>query len=251
MSWLFSRALVAEYSAATSSAGAPSVPLNVMHTQHKFWRNDKPMAHSRLSQFGLTCAALTEDYGEALLTWFREDSLVKTSRQLDPDKESADIALGSGLKWQELSVRYDLGTSTWRTHQCLWDEALPWSSVILPTWGIAHAGELSEQLISEPPISVIASGLLPSKRWPTPVASMSKGSSPAALTRKSGADRTNDRLDHAVMALHGGQLNPEWVEWLMGWPIGWTELKPLAMDKFHLWQQQHSRSYQDLIGEAA
>lgn len=28
--------------------------------------------------------------------------------------------------------------------------------------------------------------------------------------------------------------------WLMGWPIGWTDLKPLEMDKFHLWQQQHS-----------
>jgi hypothetical protein len=78
------------------------------------------------------------------------------------------------------------------------------------------------------------------KQWPTPVASMAKGSSPAALTRKSGADRSNDRLDHAVMASDGGQLNPEWVEWLMGWPIGWTELKPLAMDKFREWQQQHS-----------
>lgn len=22
----------------------------------------------------------------------------------------------------------------------------------------------------------------------------------------------------------GGQLNPTWVEWLMGFPIGWTEL---------------------------
>lgn len=31
----------------------------------------------------------------------------------------------------------------------------------------------------------------------------------------------------------GGQLNPPWVEWLMGWIIGWTELKPLVMDKYH------------------
>ena len=31
----------------------------------------------------------------------------------------------------------------------------------------------------------------------------------------------------------GGQLNPTWVEWLMGWPLGWTDLKPLAMDKSH------------------
>jgi DNA (cytosine-5)-methyltransferase 1 len=23
----------------------------------------------------------------------------------------------------------------------------------------------------------------------------------------------------------GGQLNPDWVEWLMGWPIGWTDLE--------------------------
>jgi DNA (cytosine-5)-methyltransferase 1 len=28
-----------------------------------------------------------------------------------------------------------------------------------------------------------------------------------------------------------GQLNPMWVEWLMGWPIGWTDLKPLGTVK--------------------
>jgi hypothetical protein len=76
--------------------------------------------------------------------------------------------------------------------------------------------------------------------WPTPCASASKGSSPAALTRKSGKSRANDRIDHAVMASDGGQLNPEWVEWLMGWPIGLTALKPLETAKFREWQQQHS-----------
>lgn len=42
---------------------------------------------------------------------------------------------------------------------------------------------------------------------------------------------------------HGGALNPMWVEWLMGWPIGWTDLKPLAMDKYQLWLQQHSAPF--------
>lgn len=28
-------------------------------------------------------------------------------------------------------------------------------------------------------------------------------------------------------AAPGGQLNPDWVEWLMGWPIGWTSTEPL------------------------
>jgi hypothetical protein len=36
----------------------------------------------------------------------------------------------------------------------------------------------------------------------------------------------------------GGQLNPAWAEWLMGWPVQWTELKPLEMDKSHFVQQQ-------------
>ena len=76
--------------------------------------------------------------------------------------------------------------------------------------------------------------------WPTPCASASKGSSPAALMRKNGKDRSNDRIDHAVMASDGGQLNPEWVEWLMGWPIGHTALEPLATDKYREWLRQHS-----------
>jgi len=37
----------------------------------------------------------------------------------------------------------------------------------------------------------------------------------------------------------GGQLNPSWVEWLMGWPIGWTDLKPLVTGRFHEWLEKH------------
>ena len=43
---------------------------------------------------------------------------------------------------------------------------------------------------------------------------------------------------------NGGQLNPPWVEWLMGWPIGSTDLKPLETDKFLQWQQQHLEYFQ-------
>ena len=69
------------------------------------------------------------------------------------------------------------------------------------------------------------------RMWPTPCSSASKGSSPASLTRKNGRDRSSDRLDHAVMASDGGQLNPDWTEWLMGFPIGHTALKPSATPK--------------------
>jgi hypothetical protein len=40
--------------------------------------------------------------------------------------------------------------------------------------------------------------------------------------------------------MEGGQLNPSWVEWLMGWPIGWTDLKPLVTGKFRSVQPWHS-----------
>jgi len=77
------------------------------------------------------------------------------------------------------------------------------------------------------------------RMWPIPVTSMHKGSSEASLTRKNGRSLANDRLDHAVMASDGGQLNPEWVAWLMGWPIGWQSSKPLETDKFHQWCASH------------
>jgi len=35
----------------------------------------------------------------------------------------------------------------------------------------------------------------------------------------------------SVEAAHGeqtGQLNPDWVEWLMGWPIGWTSMEAIT-----------------------
>jgi hypothetical protein len=37
----------------------------------------------------------------------------------------------------------------------------------------------------------------------------------------------------------GGKLNPQWVEWLMGWPIGWTDLAALETDKWQQWRQWH------------
>ena len=38
-----------------------------------------------------------------------------------------------------------------------------------------------------------------------------------------------------------GSLNPSWVEWLMGYPIGATVLKGLAMPGFRRWLAQHGQ----------
>lgn len=81
-------------------------------------------------------------------------------------------------------------------------------------------------------------------RYPTPTVGDSRNS------RNATAERNPDSRHHAgwdglqshgVNAI-GGALNPPWVEWLMGWPIGWTDLQPLATDRFHSWLRAHSLS---------
>jgi hypothetical protein len=99
-------------------------------------------------------------------------------------------------------------------------------------------------------------------RWPTPTTQdnvqvrgigKTKGKSGTTLggaVRMFSTPKTRDYKDGnfpnefrrntlPLAAQAGGSLNPTWVEWLMGWPLGWTDLKPLAMDKFHLWRKQH------------
>jgi site-specific DNA-cytosine methylase len=48
--------------------------------------------------------------------------------------------------------------------------------------------------------------------------------------------------DYAPEGGRGGSLNPTWVEWLMGWPLGWTDLKPLETDKSQRWPHSHGMS---------
>lgn len=43
----------------------------------------------------------------------------------------------------------------------------------------------------------------------------------------------------------GGTLNPDWCEWFMGWPIGWTASEPLETDRFQQWLLGHGRRFVD------
>src|SRR6476620_12100181 len=71
MSWLFSRALVEEFSADTSLAGEPSALLNTTHMPQAYWSHDRTMERCDLSRYGMTSERLTADLGAALLMSFR------------------------------------------------------------------------------------------------------------------------------------------------------------------------------------
>ena len=52
------------------------------------------------------------------------------------------------------------------------------------------------------------------------------------------ANRRDGLQSHGINVV-SGQLNPMWVEWLMAWPSGWTDLKPLGTAKFQEWSRSH------------
>ena len=73
--------------------------------------------------------------------------------------------------------------------------------------------------------------------WSTPTARDAQ-SLKKCMRGKGSQEKGNEIIEPLVVQV-GGSLNPTWVEWLMGWPLGWTSLEPLAMDKFRQWRRSH------------
>lgn len=53
--------------------------------------------------------------------------------------------------------------------------------------------------------------------WPTPTSADATGG-PGTSPKRTGGENLRTDVN--------GQLNPQWVEWLMGFPLGWTDLEP-------------------------
>lgn len=90
----------------------------------------------------------------------------------------------------------------------------------------ANDAEKRGQIANDP-----RNGLAAYAMYPTPCARDYKdnGRSPAELNRNS----------TTLATIAGGQLSPMWVEWLMGWPIGHTELKHWVTGRFPCRPQSH------------
>ena len=262
MSWLYSRALVEEYSEGICSDGEPSALWNGKPTQLPSWCSDKTMANCQLSQSGMTFKPLTEEHGEAVLMSFLEAFPARTFQSQERAKASKESEAPCGNTWRESLEKYDLDTHTWKTHQCLWDEDLQPSSVILPKWGMMRSGVLWERTTLPHLTSGTGSGS--SGSWATPQACDWKGSSgrsmkgeendlpnqvkkwptptcqevehPDAeltdtgrrLSKDGKSSHSLNLADSVKQSAPAGQLNPTWVEWLMGWPIGWTSMEAIT-----------------------
>jgi len=78
------------------------------------------------------------------------------------------------------------------------------------------------------------------KMWPTPTANDSKNSTlPESQRNRDGMAGSLLRQGHQP----GETLNPEWVEWLMNWPIGWTSLEPMKPENWERWKASNARQH--------
>lgn len=139
----------------------------------------------------------------------------------------------SGANMPGSLARYDHATSSWKTSQLCLDGGLETFSETWPRSGMMRSGTAYRL-----PLSALHTFETGCGWWPTP--NKTNGTfpfSPKAMerrelgeTRPSGAKIGFDlKWDRRCLSyLVDGWINPILSEWLMGYPIGHTDLAPLA-----------------------
>lgn len=255
MSWLFSQALVEEYSAGNSLDGEPFAQLNVMPTPQAYSSLDKMTDYSRLSQFGMTFAPLMESLGTELLMFYQAGfhaktyPLGETQCKAEKAKESKVLDQGFGQKWQGLLAKWNQSTFSWRTAQCSLLEDLEQSLEIWPRWGSMRNGECYQQPMLAQNTLEKESGFWHSTPTKTMIIEPEDPSNrikvmPSGRPVKTSKKGTSGGLSWGQQMLHLGLIpTPNLCEFYQGFPIGWTDLHVLETHNFQQWQQQHSISY--------
>jgi DNA (cytosine-5)-methyltransferase 1 len=263
MSWHYLREVAGESLEDICLGGEPLQPLKLKTTHAVFYCNGKLMDSYLDSLSGTTFVPLMENLGEEKSMSSAGVFPVKTYPQQEKGMGLMENDQGSGQKWRGWLAKFDHHMCLWKTAQCsLLGEEYE-LLLTLPKWGMTQNGLLWVLPTLEHRTKGTECGYLPDgqtffhtpnttgmdggsnsrkalkkrqETWPTPrTKGMCGGSGSWDLLNK------NTTIEEARLmgAGNGGQLNPPWVEWLMGWPIGWTDLKPLVMDKSHCVQHQH------------
>jgi hypothetical protein len=184
------------------------------------------------------------------------DTHVSRSAQQAKDKEKkmSDIY---GLTSYEPLASYDPDTHFWKMFAVISLWGLTECLETLPKSGMTRSGKLFQQQVSARLIDETESFAWPTPRvtgsgeditkiqerfrnglqykqrleeavalYPTMSASgMGNTGSRQILQRRVKSGEMTETELKAMSAGNGGRLNPTWVEWLMGFPFGWTDLE--------------------------
>ena len=166
-----------------------------------------------------------------------------------PENSSPKMThVGSGRTSHESFAHYDPDTSSLRTCQACLFGGLETYSETFPRSGTMLSGKLYRRQPLVRLTDGIGSGLWPTptvtdkqghgwqtagkgkaltlagaaRVWPTPT--QADGMGGPGNGGRDGGDNPRTAVSKIPDVKHG-QLNPTWVEWLMGYPEGWTDLK--------------------------
>jgi DNA-cytosine methyltransferase len=158
-----------------------------------------------------------------------------------PDFAREDRPESGGDDLATAVAREEFGTPTANMKEA--SDSETWPTPTSRDWRSGKASQATLNKNSRPLSEIVEKRLQeeasdPSS-WPTPRACSAIA---ATLTENNLDPRLFPNLETVVTRsdpknMLGGQLNPDWVEWLMGWPIGWTNLDPLNMEWFEMWKK--------------
>ena len=222
----------------SSLDGAPYALLRLLPTHGESCSQDKEMASCQRSLFGMTSEHLTGDHGADTAMSSAPGS--HAHRLVVSEKEKLMSQTRTcGLKPSASFAKYDPSTSCWRTYQASLLSPTGTCTPYSETWpragmtvdGIAYPRQPLVPIIRE-----IASGLLPT------ITAQTYGTNQGGAAGRGGKVRMSLQ---SMATQRGGRLSPSFVERMMNWPVGWTDLEPLAMDKYQQWYASHGECSHD------
>jgi hypothetical protein len=228
MSWHYLRAQEEESLQDVCSGGELLPPLKSKITHAEFYCKGKLMDSYLDSLSGTTFVHSMESLGEEKSMSSQVDFHAKIFLPQEKAQDLTEKGQDSGEKWQGSFTKYSPDSCSWKTHQCSFLGDLDEFSETWPRWGSMRTGECYQLPMLEQNINETEYGL-----WPTPTTPSGGGNCGGSGAYKN-AIKNGTHIPHSI--------NPNLYEWLMGWPIGWTDLSVRVTAKWPFALQQHGES---------
>lgn len=217
MSWHFSLALVEAFSRAKLSDGGLYAQLRSISSAGQSSSSDSVMALSIYSRSGTTYAPSTDSLGKDVLMWCLAASPVKP---IPPRLEERIARTTYGRKCGESWQRQLPGTYLPKTRQS--------SRSITPQ-------TTSNRWVTKPTVLPLAR-----RTWARTICGKDIGYVHTPTTKANYLAPSMQKWESCRnFTVVFGKISPSIHEWLMGWPIGWTDLKPLEMGRYLSWRLWH------------
>jgi len=203
---------------------------------------DSEMASYPDFRSGMTLEPSTVTPGEGRSMSFPAAFPAKTSVCLEREQASEAKRADYGARWHGSFARFCPVSFSWKIAQYSLLGGLASYSETWPRWGTMRDGACWERTtLLEPLTKGIGSGcLLPTLSvvdW-----SPTKGQIYQTKNKTIRLRRKDGRTSRIGLAHHLGEKHhPNYLEWMMAWPINWTDLDVLGMDRFQQWRRLHGK----------